>query len=169
MCNLFSDFLSGYDFGGSLIIFFLLGLLLVLYTFVLSSGGEAVLTKPINQIISFGDYEMYMKELCSILANKRMFFCLFSGSDEIGVANQSLDIDRETELIIRGYVGEHSRICPCTNECPLGIALRSNPSIVSTLDKTQHVYKSMPLLVAHAEKMYEFYIEKYDIFALKFH
>ncbi len=58
-------------------------------------------------------------------------------------------------------MGEHFRLCPCANECPLGIALHTNPSIVSDIDKTQHVYKSMPLLVAHVERMYEFYIDKY--------
>lgn len=40
------------------------------------------------------------------------------------------------------------------------MAMSANPNVVSLIDKTQHVYKSMPLLVAHAEKMYEFYLEK---------
>ncbi|MDR3547495.1 MAG: hypothetical protein P4M11_04350 [Candidatus Pacebacteria bacterium] len=72
-----------------------------------------------------------------------------------------IDIGRQQELYIRGYIGEHSRVCPCPNECPLGLAMRTNKSSLLKIDKSQHAFKSLPLLVAHAERLYEYYIEKY--------
>ncbi len=75
----------------------------------------------------------------------------------------TVDVGRTAELIIRGYIGQHHRICPCANECPLGAAINSDKKIVENIDKTQHVYHSLPLLVGHAEKIYEHYIEKYFI------
>ncbi len=68
---------------------------------------------------------------------------------------------------MRGYLGEHSRTCPYPNECPLGIAMRTNKTSLSNLDKTQQAYKSFPVLVSHAERLYEYYIETYNTFSYK--
>ncbi len=39
--------------------------------------------------------------------------------------------------------------------------MRTNKSSLLKIDKSQHAFKSLPLLVAHAERLYEYYIEKY--------
>jgi len=70
-------------------------------------------------------------------------------------------MERHQELYMRGYIGEHYRICPYPNECPLGIALRTDKTSLGNFDRTQHAYKSLPVLVAHAERLFEYFIEKY--------
>lgn len=139
-CNFLSSVLSSYGFTGSLFLLLMLIVLQLVYEFLFAKAPENLLTKSITQLTSFNEYQKYSKELCSFLSNK--------------------NIERKTELLIRGYVGQHASLCPCKNECPLGIALRSNRDIVEKIDRTLHVYKSMPLLVAHAERMYEYYIDK---------
>ena len=71
-----------------------------------------------------------------------------------------IDVGRQQELYMRGYIGEHSRTCPYPNECPLGLALKTDKSSLINIDKTQQVFRSLPVLVAHAERLYEHYIEK---------
>jgi len=76
ICNLFSNFMSDYKFGGGLMIFLLASVVMIIYKFCLSGGYEEILTKPMNQLTNFKDYEMYMKELSIILANKRIFLII---------------------------------------------------------------------------------------------
>lgn len=70
-------------------------------------------------------------------------------------------MDKESELVIRGYLSKHSQLCPCVSECPLATALKSNNSLLDKINKNQYVYKSLPLLVLHIEKLYEYYLETY--------
>ena len=67
---------------------------------------------------------------------------------------------RLIELILHGYIGQHKNICPCEQDCPLGIALRTNPKEAYNLGKGKRSSKSTILLIAHIEKLYEYYIQK---------
>lgn len=147
VCNLLGRFFDTYDLKGSLILFFSLGFILILFNFTSLSGTESILTTPVKKLKSFQHFELYIKQLSTILINSRTL-------------PLTLDIDRETELMVRGYIGEHARLCPCPHECPLEIAVRADPSMAHAIDRTQHIYKSIPLLVGHIERVYEFYIER---------
>ncbi len=74
------------------------------------------------------------------------------------------DLGREAEVYLRGYVGEHTTRCPCANECPLELALHADPRLLDAIDKTQPVYKSLPQLVGHVDKYYEYYLERCALF-----
>ena len=117
--------MDSYDFDSGYTAFIMIGLLTIFYEFFVVTGSEVILTIPINKFRNFQDYEMYIKELSKILI-----------SNCTGWFNV-LDLDKESELVIRGYLSKHSQLCPCVSECPLAAALKSNNSLLDKINKNQ--------------------------------
>lgn len=148
MCSFLNEILESYDFEGSHMMLLIIGSLTIVYTLLKYYEMDVVVAKPIMKLRNFGDFRVYVKELSALLASNSKL-------------EAKVDITKEEELVVRGYVAAHPYLCPCADECPLGAALKAKPKTLRQIDKTQYVYKSIPLLVSHIEKVFEYYLEKY--------
>ena len=69
-CNLLSDFLSRYGFTGGLLLLFLLGGMLAIFIFLEPGNVEELLAQPMNSIAAVEHFDIYAKEMCSLLLAK---------------------------------------------------------------------------------------------------
>jgi hypothetical protein len=70
LCNLLSDFLSNYGFTGGLLLLFLGGGFLTVSILLEPRDVEQLLAKPMNNIAAVEHFDLYAKELCSLLLAK---------------------------------------------------------------------------------------------------
>ncbi len=148
VCNFLAIALNSFAFGGGLILFLIFSAFIIAYEYLFGGGSEHILTLRFHQVLSLHAFDIYAKELSTLLFAKSTPSLHLS------------DIKRKDEVMIRGYMGEHDLLCCAPLECPLGVALRTNRATLEAIDRTQHTYKSLPVLVAHAERLYEQYLER---------
>jgi len=76
LCNLISILLDGYEFGGGLILFIVFSIFVLTYEYFFGSGSEYILTIPVSQTLVSDTFELYTKELSSLLISKSIFLSI---------------------------------------------------------------------------------------------
>ncbi len=74
LCNLLSILLNKYEFAGGVVLFMVLAVVVLAYEYFFGSGSIHILTYPVSQVVLGDMFDLYMKELSSLLIAKSIFF-----------------------------------------------------------------------------------------------